>query len=182
MKNLISYVLFISFLAIVSCSDDKDTVPDPKLKFSILFKGNIGSEDVSFETTGNANVYDGLDDLLGGSICIKDDVVNLYYPARSKGMWGMKLQLQSVDKKLYNIQGDQFQADSSMVSFEYKDMDSHLSTYLPLKTPLKINVTRYQIYEKLICPTIEGSIKGVLYNKENLQDSITVKNFTFEIH
>lgn len=182
MKHLMSYILFFSLLAIVSCSDDKDDIPDPKLKFSILFKGNIGSEDVSFETTGNANVNNGLDDLLGGKICIKDDIVDLYYPARNKGMWGMKLQLQPVDKKLYIIQGDQFKADSSMVSFEHKDMDSHLTTYLPLKTPLKINVTRFQIYEKLICPTIEGSIEGILYNTENFQDSITLKNFIFEIH
>lgn len=69
-----------------------------------------------------------------------------------------------------------------MVSFEHQDYSANLTTYFPLKKPLKVTTTRYERPKDVICPTIEATMEGTVYNINNPQDSIEVKDFTFDIH
>lgn len=183
MKRLISCIIFFCLLVVISCSDDKEEdLRDKLFNFSIEIKGKLTNEDVSFKATGNSNIGMGIETPNGCKYWINDNSVRLDLPSQYKGGWGLKVQLLPLASKLYTIQGDSFPLDSSMVSFEHQDYNANLTTYFPLKTSLKVKITRYEQPKDVICPIIEGTMEGTVYNINNLQDSIVVKDFTFDIH
>ena len=54
--------------------------------------------------------------------------------------------------------------------------------YEPLKQPVKLLINRAEFVDSSNIPFIEGVINGVLYNQENLNDSIIVENVEFGVH
>lgn len=183
MKRLISCITFFCLLAVISCNDDKEEDLQAKLfNFSIEIKGKLMNGDVSFKATGNSNIGMGIETPNGCKYWINDNSVRLNLPSQYKGGWGLKVQLLPLASRLYAIQGDSFPLDSSMVSFEHQDYSANLTTYFPLKKPLKVTITRYERPKDVICPIIEGTMEGTVYNINNPHDSIEVKDFTFDIH
>lgn len=179
MKRLISCITFLCLLAVISCSDDED---NKSSKYSIEIKGTLRNEDMSFKATGNYNIRKGIKMPNGSNLCINNKSAILEFATQYKGDWGLKVHIQPLAARLYTIQGDSFPLDSSMVSFEHQDLSANLTAYFPLKTPLKVTITRYERPEEVICPTIEATMEGTVYNINNPQDSIEVKDFTFDIH
>ena len=54
--------------------------------------------------------------------------------------------------------------------------------YEPLKQPVRLLINRAELVDSSNIPFIEGVINGVLYNQENLNDSIIVENVEFGVH
>ena len=54
--------------------------------------------------------------------------------------------------------------------------------YEPLKQPVKLLINRAEFVDSSNIPFIEGVINGVLYNQENLNDSIIIENVEFGEH
>lgn len=54
--------------------------------------------------------------------------------------------------------------------------------YDPLKQPVRLLINRAEFVDSSNIPFIEGVINGVLYNQENLNDSIIVENVEFGVH
>ncbi len=54
--------------------------------------------------------------------------------------------------------------------------------YDPLKQPVRLLINHAELVDSSNIPFIEGVINGVLYNQENLNDSIIVENVEFGVH
>ena len=63
-----------------------------------------------------------------------------------------------------------------------KDQNEFEKWYEPLKQPVKLLINRAEFVDSSNIPFIEGVINGVLYNQENLNDSIIVENVEFGVH
>lgn len=54
--------------------------------------------------------------------------------------------------------------------------------YHPLKSSFRIQVDSIRFHEGSGTPYIEGKMEGILYNIENSEDSIVIKDAIFGIH
>ena len=54
--------------------------------------------------------------------------------------------------------------------------------YHPLKSSFKIQVDSIRFHEGSGTPYIEGKMEGILYNIDNLKDSVVIKDAIFGIH
>lgn len=54
--------------------------------------------------------------------------------------------------------------------------------YQPLKKPMKLRIDRADFSSESLMPFVEGEMEGILYNEENMNDSIIVENMKFGIH
>lgn len=181
MKQLIGCIAFICLLISSACSEDKEDDPNAMYKYSVRLEGKVRSDEISFTAKGNENIGKGVESFHGHKLWINDYEAVIEYPV-SKGGWGIKLRICPLEQKLYEIKGDSFSVDESMIAVKYQDLSNNVYTYYPLKGSFKINITRYEKLKELICPTIEGSIEGTLYNVDDPLDFIEIKDFIIDIH
>lgn len=70
----------------------------------------------------------------------------------------------------------------SKVIFVDKRKDGEKKIYDSLKQPMELRIDRADFSPDSSVPFIEGEMNGILYNEEDLNDSIIVENMCFGVH
>lgn len=95
-------------------------------------------------------------------------------------IYGFSFHITPVKVGMLEVTSPNFEIIHSSVFFIDR-RDANDKKYAPLKQPLKVNITRADFFGSGI-PFIEGEMNGILYNEENLNDSIIVENVMIGVH
>jgi len=184
MKYLIHSVLLMMALsfALSSCNNNDDNTPtDETTKYTWYFgnfKANINGQSVEVVNRDNKQDWNK----------IRHVVMNTY-PTTGIYAYGFYITLKDnsmlgvglcpVKKGIIQSQGYS-EYDSVVVNIQKGN-----KIYYPLKDPFKIEIDSVFYVSDVrdsYNPFIIGKMYGMLYNKDNMKDSIIIKNATFGVH
>jgi hypothetical protein len=183
MKYLIHSVLLMIILsfALSSCNNDDNTPTDETTKYTWYFgnfKANINGQSVEVVNRDNKQDWNK----------IRHVVMNTY-PTTGIYAYGFYITLKDssmlgvglcpVKKGIIQSQGYS-EYDSVVVNIQKGN-----KIYYPLKDPFKIEIDSVFYVSDVrdsYNPFIKGKMDGTLYNKDNMKDSIIIKNATFGVH
>ena len=183
MKYLIHSVLLMIILSFTlsSCNNDDNTPTEETTKYTRYFgnfKANINGQSVEVINKDNNQDWNKI-------TCTTKDIYptigiyayDFFITLKNNSFLGIGLR---PFKKGIQYSHGYPQYDSTAVHIR---MDNKL--YYPLKTPFKIQVDSIFYVNSVrnsSLPFVIGKLNGILYNKDNLNDSIIVKNASFGIH
>lgn len=183
MKGFPIAILFILFLT--ACEKEKST-PLPEEEY-YGFNALIGEKQIELKyseyekwiTTQNGSI----DQVTTYGVIVdlsKDYVNNLVQPK-------LAFQLYDLEEKLYKIDTQELYPDLRenriTISKIPLSLDSERVVYAPNpnKEAFEIRVISIEYHAYSMIPTVSGSLQGILYNINNDQDSITIKNGNFTL-
>jgi hypothetical protein len=96
----------------------------------------------------------------------------------------LRLQLFDIHHGLFLLDGTNAYSESfaSHIAI-FKGSGNDFKAYVahPSKKPFAVEITKYEYPEGSGVPYVGGKLNGVLYNENNLQDSVVIKNGQFEV-
>lgn len=184
MKHLMNCISVCMLLLLAACNNEDEPGGKDTPWYFGYFKGDVNEQSVTVENTQEENPIKKIqvfvntkEDLTPVAIPIHRYCIT--FPIFGEGQKALDVKLAPVLKlRTYEMQGDSFSPDSASVHV-MSEADYPKNLYYPVKTPFKIKITRLEYPSRYADPIIEGTMDGVLYNLDNLQDSIIIKNATF---
>lgn len=190
MNLKVTALIFIG-VSFFSCKKDKIETPVVE-KYTQYFNANINGKPLSI--TGsmgeNRNIFSGSWTGIGyndGSqkemyrvdVSIPNPVLNSTSNAR------LSFQIFNIQPKLYAISSAKSYRESfSTGIYLVSDLNlnsSKVYTTNEVKKAFQIDITKYERPKDGTLPIVGGKINGTLYNTDNLQDSIVIKDGVFEV-
>ncbi|WP_295767729.1 DUF5025 domain-containing protein [uncultured Mucilaginibacter sp.] len=173
-------------LSITSCSKTRVAKPQPE-EFVQHFKANIAGKEISIENTRDRNrtqltgQWTGLGNGDGTEKSIY--TVDVILPADISPISAqarLRVQVENVKKGEFLITGENkdYPPYKSLISLRNSNISYSANT---AKKPFEVEITRYEYPYGSMVPYVGGKLNGVLYNEKNLQDSIIIKDGTFEV-
>ena len=186
-------ILFITVMAVAAlfsfASCDKEEEPANPNPYSVRFgyiRGTVNgtafclqNKEAPGETyITNGNIYTEYPKLginsYGTNIPITKD--------QNEFVYGFVFHLVPIKAGAYDVISPNHEMFHNRVCFMDKRDTNNEKWYEPLKQPVKLLINRAEFVDSSNIPFIEGVINGVLYNQENLNDSIIVENVEFGVH
>ena len=184
MKYLIHSVLLMMALsfALSSCNNNDDNTPtDETTKYTWYFgnfKANINGQSVEVVNRDNKQDWNKIRHVVMNTYPTTGIYAyGFYITLKDSSMLGVGLCplkkgiLQSQGYPQYNLAVVNIQKENKI--------------YYPLKDPFKIEIDSVFYVSDVrdsYNPFIIGKMDGTLYNKDNMKDSIIIKNATFGVH
>lgn len=182
-KYKISFIFLLSLLSFASCSKDEDNFPKvPKETPFYLgyFKGTVNDAPISLVNTDIKTViHSGI--ISKRPVGSNGEYITEYYLSIPIGDFSLNMCLDPLEEGTYIIDKGFYSEDAPHVNMIKKDSEPVIY-YCPLKAPFKIEVDSIRYHGYSSFPYIEGKMEGILYNENNLQDSIVIKDAIFGIH
>ena len=179
------FSLFILLLfSFVSCDKDEDTSFEETPYYLGYFEGKVNSQDISIANQSNShsfidhgNFWQEVNTDLSGfywEIPLGVHISDYPYPMLRISLIPLREGEYLIDKgKLLN---------EEIESTVRITKDDAKIVYHPLKSSFRIQVDSIRFHEGSGTPYIEGKMEGILYNIENSEDSIVIKDAIFGIH
>ena len=179
------FSLFILLLfSFVSCDKDEDTSFEETPYYLGYFEGKVNSQDISIANQSNShsfidhgNFWQEVNTDLSGfywEIPLGVHISDYPYPMLRISLIPLREGEYLIDKgKLLN---EEIESTIRITKDDAKIV------YHPLKSSFRIQVDSIRFHEGSGTPYIEGKMEGILYNIENSEDSIVIKDAIFGIH
>lgn len=184
MKPSIYYYLLFFTCFFLSCSKDNDEPVSQTPRWNMgYFKGTVNGKvvDIENKTSNDRFIHPGV-----------------YVQQRTgikEYLWGMTFGEQKVSKidrlsmgiipfgeGLFEItQGFQDEKNANIGGTLIDKINGNID-YDPLKAPFKVWIDSIRFYPLSSMPYIYGRMEGILYNVNDLNDSIVIENVKFGIH
>ena len=195
-KTTFSLLLAAGLLSF-SCSKDKAIIDKPIQKeYTQHFEAVIAGKSVAIENTISKDR-----DILSGQwtgIGMSDGSAKSLYNVLvrlPKGLLDnnlepvLRFQIDNIQIGYFNITGindryENLEGSHIVLSAWGKNGNSEdavVYTANPDKKPFGLEITRYEYLSGSTIPIVGGKLSGVLYNEEDVQDSITIRNGVFEV-
>ena len=177
---LFSMLLFLS----ISCNKGEDISFEETPYYLGYFEGKVNSQDISIANQSNShsfidhgNFWQEVNTDLSGfywEIPLGVHISDYPYPMLRISLIPLREGEYLIDKgKLLN---------EEIESTVRITKDDAKIVYHPLKSSFRIQVDSIRFHEGSGTPYIEGKMEGILYNIENSEDSIVIKDAIFGIH
>lgn len=188
-------ILFGSLLSAVflfaSCQEEEETpyIPGAYSWDFGYVKGQLNETYIFLQNEGGREgEHISASGTLYGKTTMPDGTYTDYYCTTipiTKGQdiltYGFAIKISPVKTGLYEIAPPSMNTFECNLSFiDKRDADSE-KTYMPLKEPVRLLIHRAEFTENAQ-PFIEGTMDGVLYNPQNMKDSIVIKSMEFGVH
>ena len=192
MKKMTAYLFYLTFFVSVLSCKKQDFKVSQKKTYIQYFKANVAGQtlDIKNSIDENRHIFRGQYSEIGyGNGIFKEMyTINVAVPKTILNT--------SIDTKL------QFQIfDSGIGKYEISSSDSYKGSFnthvyivtdlgMPsgktyttheTKAPFNILITRYEKAANSALPFVGGKLDGVLYNVKDLQDSIVIKDGSFDV-
>ena len=179
MKQVIYFLFSMLLFLSISCNKGED------ISFYLgYFEGKVNSQDISIANQSNShsfidhgNFWQEVNTDLSGfywEIPLGVHISDYPYPMLRISLIPLREGEYLIDKgKLLN---------EEIESTVRITKDDAKIVYHPLKSSFRIQVDSIRFHEGSGTPYIEGKMEGILYNIENSEDSIVIKDAIFGIH
>lgn len=195
-KRTFSLLLAAGLLSF-SCSKDKNIIEKPIQKeYTQHFEAVIAGKSIAVENTISKDR-----DILSGQwtgIGMSDGSAKSLYNVLVRLPKGfldndlepvLRFQVDDIKVGYFNITGENDRYENlegshivlSAWGKNGNSDDAIVYTANPDKKPFSLEITRYEYLSGSAIPIVGGKLSGVLYNEENVQDSITIRNGVFEV-
>lgn len=182
MKNY-NLILLLLAICLFSCNDPKDDEENwPPITYeevikSGVFQGEINHEYVSLENKSGHKYVS------GGTKVVRDERIYFFSISMQSEIFSNTIKVGLIpqqNKTLYLIDKgfDYFSGQGCGIGRRYYNDEF----YHPLKEPVKVYIDKITYDRRLQTEFIEGRIEGVLYNIDNMEDSVTIKKGKFCYH
>lgn len=180
MKYLVSCICFLLLITFASCSKDGDDYPKETPFYLGYFKGTVNEDPVSIVNTDTKRVINsGI--LAERPVGPNAEYITEYYLSIPIGKFSLNMCLLPLEEGTYIINKGFYTKDATHINMINESLQPVIY-YSPLKAPFKIEVDSIRYHGYSGFPYIEGKMEGILYNENNLQDSIVIKDAVFGIH
>lgn len=188
MKHWFFYSVSFLLLSLMACENDVIEEAPKKIPLDLgYFKGSVNDLPVSVENTPGGSRQSGWRYIdRGGYVEVGAELKASYWTIPifavrgSLGDYFLKILLLPLKEGEFLIDRD-FHSGIELYSTIRVVNSMSKQVYVPLKAPFKVQVDSIRFRDSF-SPYIEGKMEGVLYNKEDLNDSIVIKDVTFGIH
>ena len=184
MRRIICVLLSVFSLSFVSCDKDEDVSFEETPYYLGYFEGIVDDQDMSIINQSgygcvidHGNFWEETSTNMSGfhwEIPLKVNISDYSYPLLKISLIPLREGEYMIDKgKLLN---------EEVESTVRITKDDAKIVYHPLKSSFKIQVDSIRFHEGSGTPYIEGKMEGILYNIDNLKDSVVIKDAIFGIH
>ena len=184
MKQVIYFLFSMLLFLSISCNKGEDISFEETPYYLGYFEGKVNSQDISIANQSNShsfidhgNFWQEVNTDLSGfywEIPLGVHISDYPYPMLRISLIPLREGEYLIDKgKLLN---------EEIESTVRITKDDAKIVYHPLKSSFRIQVDSIRFHEGSGTPYIEGKMEGILYNIENSEDSIVIKDAIFGIH